>query len=71
MLVLSRYVNECVTIGDVTVMVVAVAGNKVKLGIVAPQDRRIGRGSIRKIEEAIEATPARKTWRQKGNPERS
>ena len=47
MLVLSRKVGEKVVIdGCITVTVVAVDGNKVRLGITAPPDVRIDREEI-------------------------
>lgn len=44
MLVLSRKVNESISVGEeVRVVVVAVAGNQVKLGIEAPPELSIRR----------------------------
>ena len=52
MLVLSRKIGESVQIGDgIEVTVVAVAGNRIQLGIVAPQTTRVLRS------ELVSATP--------------
>lgn len=48
MLVLSRHVNEKLTInGNITVQIVEVRGNKVKLGIDAPRDVPIERDNCK------------------------
>lgn len=48
MLVLSRKLGEKIVIGDgIELMVVAVNGNRVKLGIAAPQSCRIVRSECR------------------------
>lgn len=48
MLVLSRKLGEKIIIGDgIELMVVAVNGNRVKLGIAAPNDCRIVRSECR------------------------
>jgi carbon storage regulator len=42
MLVLTRKVDEIVFIGgDIQIMVVDIRGDKVKLGIVAPEDQKV------------------------------
>jgi carbon storage regulator CsrA len=47
MLVLSRKIGEAVVIGDgIVVTVTRVAGNRVTLGITAPDDVRILRGEL-------------------------
>lgn len=47
MLVLTRKKHEWVNIGaDITVMVVAVEGNKVRLGISAPKDVAVHRHEV-------------------------
>lgn len=47
MLVLSRKLGEVITIGDqISVTVIEVKDNKVRLGIEAPQDMRIYRQEI-------------------------
>jgi carbon storage regulator len=48
MLVLSRKIGEKLVIGDnITVVVSRVAGNRVMLGIEAPQEVRIIRGELK------------------------
>lgn len=57
MLVLSRKRNESIKIGDeITVTVVDVRGDKVRLGIAAPKEVRVDRSEVR---EAIEREAAR------------
>ena len=46
MLVLSRKKNEQIIIGDVTIMVVDIRGDKVRLGITAPKEVSIHRAEI-------------------------
>lgn len=46
MLVLSRLVGEAIRIGDVKVVVVAVAGDRVRLGIEAPLDVPVHREEV-------------------------
>lgn len=47
MLVLSRKINETIHIGDdITITVVQVDRNKVRIGIQAPDDVRIMRGEL-------------------------
>jgi len=47
MLVLSRRIGETVVIGnDVTLMVLGVRGNQIKLGVQAPSDVKIHRKEI-------------------------
>lgn len=47
MLVLSRKVGEMIQIGDdIFVTIVAVEGNKVRIGIQAPDNARILRGEL-------------------------
>lgn len=56
MLVLTRKINEELKIGpDVTVRVVKVAGNTVRLGISAPKDTIILRGELEPHENQEEA----------------
>jgi carbon storage regulator len=54
MLVLSRKVGERLVIGDnITVVVSRVAGNRVTIGIEAPDDVRVIRGELRPVVEAF------------------
>lgn len=47
MLILSRRVGECVTIGnDIVVKVLEVSGNQIRLGISAPREVRVLREEI-------------------------
>lgn len=47
MLVLSRRVGEKIKIGDnIEVMVVAIQGNKVRLGVTAPSNTRVDREEV-------------------------
>ena len=49
-LVLSRKVNEQIHLGDdITVTVVDIRGDKVRLGITAPRDVSIHRGEIHEM----------------------
>lgn len=44
MLVVTRKLNQSIAVGDdVTVVVLGIQGDKVKLGIIAPPDRAIRR----------------------------
>ena len=48
MLVLTRHKNESIQIGgDITIVVVDIRGDKVRLGIEAPRDTSIHRGELR------------------------
>ena len=54
MLVLSRKVGEKVVIdGCITVVVVAVDGNKIPIGIDAPPDVRIDREEIHRVRQGF------------------
>ena len=56
MLVLSRKKNESIIINnDITIMVVEIRGDKVRLGIVAPKDVPVHR---QEVWEAIHGEPA-------------
>ena len=50
MLVLSRKKNESIMIGEITVMIVDIRGDKVKLGIAAPKEVPVHR---REVYDAI------------------
>lgn len=53
MLVLSRFVDEAIVIGDhVVVTVVEICGGKVRLGVSAPADVRVDRTEVRARIEA-------------------
>lgn len=57
MLVLSRKVNESIQIGpDVTITVVRVQGDRVRIGIVAPRDVRVSRTELIPQTTEIEVT---------------
>jgi carbon storage regulator len=52
MLVLSREVSEEILIGDnISVMVVEIRGDKVRLGICAPRDVSVDRKEVRLLKE--------------------
>lgn len=56
MLVLGRKINESIIIGDdITVMVTAIDGNTVKLGVTAPRGVRVDRAEIRTAKERSRA----------------
>lgn len=53
MLVLSRKLNEKIRLGDeITVTVLRVSGNTIRLGIDAPRDVRVLRGELEPRDEA-------------------
>lgn len=53
MLILSRRVGEMVCIGpDITVTVIDVQGNQVRLGFAAPKEMRVDREEVRKRVDA-------------------
>ena len=57
MLILTRRAGETVMIGsDVTITVLGVKGNQVRIGINAPKDVAVHR------EEILRANPERKVW---------
>jgi carbon storage regulator len=56
MLILSRKLGECIAIdGDIKLQVLEVSGNRVRLGICAPDDCRIFRAEREFAEPAQEA----------------
>ena len=60
MLVLSRKKDERIRIGDdITLTVVDVRGDKVRLGIEAPRDMSVDREEIRKRKDATRACERR------------
>jgi len=46
MLVLTRKINEKIRIGDAVVTVLRLTGNRVRLGIEAPNDTQVVRGEL-------------------------
>ena len=51
MLVLSRHRNESIYIGnDVVITVVDIRGDKIRLGITAPQDVSVDRSEVREAK---------------------
>ena len=53
MLVLSRKPNQKICIGDsITISVVRVHGNTIRLGIEAPKDIRVMRSELMEVNEA-------------------
>jgi len=61
MLVLTRKLQEKIHIGDnITLTIVKVKGNTVRLGIEAPREVRIVRGELPPREEAAQTAPAEK-----------
>ena len=52
MLVLARGIGQSILIGEeVTIIVVDIKRDKVKLGITAPKDLRVDREEIRKLKD--------------------
>lgn len=63
MLVLTRKVNESITIGNnITVAVLEIKGNQVRIGVEAPRDIAVNRTEIYEsiIQENIKASKAPK-----------
>ena len=55
MLVLSRKVGERIRIAaDIVVVVKAIQGDRIKIGIEAPKSVRVMRGELREIRPAIQ-----------------
>lgn len=55
MLVLSRKVGDKIVIGDkITVTLVRLAGNRVSIGVDAPDDVRVMRGELAEVPDRIE-----------------
>ena len=53
MLVLTRKLNERIRIGeDIEIVVVALTGNRVKIGIEAPRDVKVLRGELDERKDA-------------------
>jgi len=68
MLVLTRKLGEIVRVGEaITVRVLEVKGNQVRLGVEAPADVRISRGGLpRRPEGARSSCRARRRWSRWG-----
>lgn len=65
MLILTRRVGEQIRIGDnVTVAVLGVRGNQVRLGIAAPKDMTVDREEIRerRLAEQAAGDPGDEAW---------
>jgi carbon storage regulator len=63
MLVLSRKIGESLVVpsGEMTITVIAIQGNKVRLGITAPGDVQVHREEVwRRVEEASSHDPAKR-----------
>ena len=59
MLVLSRKTDQTIVLGsDIVVTVVAVHGNRVKIGIKAPNDVRILRGELPDFPSELDEYPS-------------
>jgi carbon storage regulator len=55
MLVLSRKVGERIRIAaDIVVVITAIQGDRIKIGIEAPKSVRVLRGELREIRPAIQ-----------------
>ena len=58
MLVLSRRVGEKIIIGDnISIVVNRVSGNRVSIGVEAPEDVKIVRGELDAISRSFEPEP--------------
>jgi carbon storage regulator CsrA len=66
MLVLSRRPNEKIVLPDlgITVQVLAIRGNAVKIGIEAPHEVRVLRSELQGTEADCVASPARRQVRE-------
>lgn len=53
MLILTRYANQSIKVPEhgITVTVLAVRGNQVKLGITAPREVRVLRGELKERDD--------------------
>lgn len=57
MLVLSRKVGERIRIGaDIVVVVTAMQGDRIKIGIEAPKSVRVRRGELRETPRSVQCT---------------
>jgi carbon storage regulator len=63
MLVLTRKVGDVIIIaGNIRVTVVAVAGNKVRLGVEAPRDVLVDREEVHLVRQAGPREPSGDGW---------
>ena len=63
MLVLSRKVDESILVGDrIKIRIVRIQGNRVRVGIEAPEDVRIVRSELGEWPELPQEGPARVEW---------
>jgi carbon storage regulator len=57
MLVLSRKVGERIRIaGDIVIVVTAIQGDRIKIGIEAPRSVRVLRGELRETPRSVQRT---------------
>ena len=69
MLILSRKVNEEIVIGDsITVVISRISGNRVSIGIKAPEDVHIVRRELLPIVESFDDPPGRDKTRRASSP---
>ena len=69
MLVLSRRIGETICIGqDVTISVVKISGNRVRIGIEAPQDVEVLRGELTSWQSNIPEAPSPATASTRATP---
>ena len=72
MLVLSRKQDQCIVInGNISITIVEIRGDKVRLGIVAPDDVPIVRDDANATEPTAELLAARKNRRKETDHGRS
>jgi len=65
MLVLSRRINERIVLGpNITVMVVSISGDKVRLGIVAPKEIEVHREEVWLSIHGTEGSPEKAKGRK-------
>ena len=63
MLILTRRVNEAIRVGeDITVVVMGVKGNQVRIGIEAPKELSVDREEVRERKEREQSFQDRSTF---------
>ena len=63
MLILTRRVNEAIRVGeDITVVVMGVKGNQVRIGIEAPKELSVDREEVRERKERVQSSQDRSTF---------